>query len=97
MTEKLWWAPGVNLGSIHHVEVLPPTSVFAWFALVPSGYSLGHLMDTDISTVNLEVQLCSVRPRQSWVQHDYKVRIISDSTSFFLFCCGEKMERKSTT
>lgn len=75
MTEKLWWACGVNPGSIHHMEVLPPMSVFAWFALVPSGYRLGNLMDTDISTVNFKVQLCSVRPRQSWVQHDHKAHI----------------------
>lgn len=75
MTEKLWWARGVNPGSIHHMEVLPPMSVFAWFALVPSGYRLGNLMDTDISTVNFKVQLCSVRPRQSWVQHDHKAHI----------------------
>lgn len=36
---------------------------------------MGNLMDTDISTVNFEVQLCSVRPRQSWVLHYYKAYI----------------------
>lgn len=32
-------------------------------------------MDTHTSTVNFKAQFCLVRPRQSWVQHDYKVHI----------------------
>lgn len=43
--------------------------------LVPPGYSLGNLTDTNTCTVNFKVQLCLVRPRQPWVQHDYKVHI----------------------
>lgn len=55
--------------------------------LVPPGYSLGNLTDTNICTVNFKVQLCLFRPRQPWVQHDYKVHI---KLHFFVFCCGEK-------
>lgn len=68
---------GNGRGQVSVMEVLSPMSMFARLqpALVPSGYSLDNVMGTDTSNMHFKVQLCSARPRQSWVQHEYKVDI----------------------
>lgn len=73
--EWLWWAPDMQLGSAHPMEMLCPVSMFAQLqpALVPSAYSLASTVGTNIPTLHFKVQRCLARPTQSWEQHEYKL------------------------